>query len=181
MSKINSKNILLSILYLLVAYSVIAVTYILIKSNDIGYIDTALLMEKYPTAISAREQLNKKSEEWQKNTKTLESELTELNKEMIEKAATWSKSTLAEKQEDFKKKQGEYYRYSQAVSEKASKLEKELFQPVYDEVNIKIAEFANANGYEIILGTLSGGNILYANEATNLTIKFLDSVNAGVK
>ena len=84
------------------------------------------------------------------------------------------KKALVQKQEVFKKKQIDYARYSKAINEKAMKLEQEIFQPVYDKLNLAIKEFGNEKGYSIILGTMDGGNILYAENSSNITNNFLE-------
>ncbi|MBI5216821.1 MAG: OmpH family outer membrane protein [Ignavibacteriae bacterium] len=158
----------------LVAYTAVMTTMEFRKTTKVGYINTASLMEKYPAALKAREELNKKTEEWKKNLQTLETELTQLNQDLVQNAAKWKQDVLAQKQETMKKKQAEYAQYNRAISEKAAKTEAELFQPVYNDLNLKIADYGKHEGYDIILGTMSGGNILFAQDGVDLTQKFLD-------
>lgn len=156
-------------------------TFTFIKIPKVGYIETPVLMEKYPPAQKAREEINKRTEEWRKNIQTLETELNQLNQDMVQNAAKWSRSTLQQKQEKMQQKQVEYGRYSRAINEKAQQLEKDTFTPIYNELNAKLTDFGKAKGYDIIFGTVSGGNILYGDKAVDLTEKFLEYVQPTVK
>jgi outer membrane protein len=172
-SSVISNKTMMFLTGFLVLYAAVISTLNFIGTPKVGYIDSSKLMEKYPPAITAREEFNKKSLAWKENTKTLEDELVKLNQELLENSGKWNKNIIDEKQEKIKQKQMEYSRYGKAINDKAAELEKELFEPVYTELNNKINEFGSNKGYEIIFGTLAGGNILYANNATDLTEEFL--------
>ena len=168
-----TNKVLLGIIGVLILYAAVISTLNFINTPKVGYIDSSMLMEKYPPAIKAREDFEQKSTAWKENTNTLENEINQLNQELVEKSSQWAKDQITKRQEDIKKKQIEYQRYGNAISKKAQELEKELFEPVYTELNNKINEFGVDEGYQIIFGTLSGGNILYGNNSTDLTQDFL--------
>jgi len=148
------------------------------SATKVVYIDTTILMTKYKKIIDVKQKLNDESAEWQTNIQTLEKELTELNTQMVEQGASWSKDKLAETQKKIEKKQEDYYRYRRAIEEKTSKREQELLQPVIDEINIMIEDYGKAKHYDMILGTLSGGNVLYGNKSCDVTDEFLDYANS---
>lgn len=166
------------LLFILVVYAAGLTTYNYITTPKIGYIDSSIMMEKFPPAIKAREVFGLKTQAWKENTKTLENEITQLNQELVEKSGQWSKDVITKRQEEIKTKQMEYSRYGNAINKKAQELERELFEPVYAELNSKINEFGEKKGYQIIFGTLSGGSILYGNKTKELTLEFLTYVNA---
>lgn len=168
-----TNKVLLSVMGLLILYAAVISTLNFMNTPKVGYIDSSILMEKYPPAIKAREDFEQKSAAWKENTKTLENEINQLNQELVEKSSQWARDQITKRQEEIKKKQMEYSRYGNAITKKAQELEKELFEPVYTELNNKINEFGVDEGYQIIFGTLSGGNILYGNKTTDLTQDFL--------
>lgn len=172
----NYKSKLYYVIIVLCLYSAVIATFNYLSSPKIGYIDSSKLLEQYPAAKKAREEFNSKSITWQENVKTLETELIKLNKELLENSNSWSKQFISERQEEIKKKQLEYNKYGKAISEKASELEKKLFEPIYTEINNKVNEFGSEKGYQIIFGTLAGGNILYGNNNNDLTSEFLTYV-----
>ena len=173
--KTNQYLIYFSILFSILAVIIAIALYF--KIPKIGYIDSAILMQQYRGAIQASELFNEEKEEWENNIITLETELNELNKEFIEKGTNWDQNTIQEKKKKLEDKQKEYYKYRTAIEEKAAKRENELMQPVFDQLNADIADFAKKHNYDIILGTVTGGNILYGTKAKDLTERFLDYAN----
>ncbi len=154
-------------------YAATIATISFINKPKIGYVDSSILLEKYHGAIEAREKLKKQTDEWQNNIKTLDLELGKLNKEIIQENDEWDDETRKLKQKVFSKKQSELVRYSRAINDKAAKLEQELMAPVFVTVNTYISDFGKMNNYDMVFGTVAGGNILYAKEPTNLTNDFL--------
>lgn len=179
MSKINKIQKHIQPHWLLYPIMVLTLYAAIIASIDhfavpkIGYINSSVLLEKYEGAVAARKQLDAEGEKWQANIKTLETELASLNKTFVEENAKWGKKARTEKQAELQKKQDEYVRYKRAVTEKAAKLEQELLQNVYAELNAQVESFGKRNGHQMILGTVAGGNILYAQQAVDLTEAFL--------
>jgi outer membrane protein len=158
--------------------AVVAATLTFFRSPKIGYVDSATLLQQYKGAAAAKGKLDKELEEWQKNVKTLETELAQLNQEILKASEKWDRQQRSRKKEEFEKKQTDYARYSRAVNEKAVKREQELMQPVFDELNAHIKDFGHQHGYKIIFGTVAGGNILYGQEATDITGEFLAYANS---
>ncbi|MGH7596454.1 MAG: OmpH family outer membrane protein [bacterium] len=177
----NHQNRLIKWLVLLVSiltvYAASLATISVFNSPRLGYVNSSTLLEKYPPAISAREKIKKQTEEWQQNLKALELELGQLNQDLIENNQEWDKATRKSKQEDFAKRQKEFLRYNHVVKEKAAKLEQELMQPVLDELNHCMKEFGDEHGYDLIFGTVTGGNILYAQRAVDLTDQILTYIS----
>jgi outer membrane protein len=174
-------KIFLGVSAVLILYAATIATITFLKTPKIGYIESSVMMEKYQGAQKAREEINTKSEEWKKNIQTMETELTQLNQEIVQNVSKWSHTILQQKQENMQRKQAEYSRYGREANEKAQQLQNELFTPVYTELNAKLTEFGKAKGYDIIFGTLSGGSILYGDKAVNITEKFLEYVQPQVK
>ena len=158
-------------------YAAVMATISFMKLPKLGYVDSSVLLQKYPRAIEARENIKKKTEEWQKNVRTLETELSQLNQEILNKSADWNSTTRKLKQEAFAKKQNELIRYSRTVNEKAAKLEQELMLPVFNELNAYMKDFGKEHGFAMIFGTVAGGNILYAKQAIDLTEEILAYVS----
>ena len=147
------------------------------SSTKIGYVNSSILLERYEGAKEAREKIDKQTGEWQANIRTLEAELSQLNKDIVAKSNEWDKETLESKQEALKDKQEEMLRYSRATAERKSRLERDLMQPVLDTLNAYMKDFGQQRGYDIVFGTVAGGNILFAQESRDLTHEFLAYVS----
>src|SRR6185436_18604979 len=116
----NFSKLFIAAMILIALYTASMSTFNFFRTQKVGYINNSVLMDKYPEAMKAREQLNKKADEWKKNIHSLESELSELNDEILQNAGKWSKQMISAKEDSMKRKQVEYSRYTQAVSQKAS-------------------------------------------------------------
>ncbi len=169
------KNII-AIILAVIAIAFSAYTYL--NSPKIRYIDSSVMLEKYNGAIKAREDFETKSNAWTENIQVLETELNKMNEEIVADGSKWGKKKLADKKKDLDKKGREYAKYRRAIEDKASKLENDLMQPVYDELNSLLEEFGEKKGYDIIFGTVSGGNILHANRKVDITTDFIKYANS---
>lgn len=155
-------------------------SYILLTIPKIGYIDSSVLMEKYTGMEKARKQLKTEIEKWSENIRTLGEEIKTLNDKIQREGTSWAPDVRKKQFADFENKQNDYNRYEKAIREKASNRERELFQPVMDEINIQLEKYAKEKGIDIILGTLTGGNILYGGEKLDLTKDFLAYANSNL-
>ena len=122
--------------------------------------------------------MNKEIAEWESNINILEMELNQLNQEFIEEGHNWGKEKKNVKKIDLENKQSEYIRYRKAIEEKKTTREKEIMQPIFDHLNSKIKEFGRMYNYDLIWGTVTGGNILYSNKSSDLTQDFIEFVNS---
>lgn len=160
----------------IIAIVILILSYL--NSPKVVYIDSAVLMDKYLGAIEAKEKIDLEQEEWKNNILTLETELNQLNSDFIENGKNWSASTVEKKQQELEKKQQDYFRYRQAIEEKVAKRENEIMQPIFDQLNSDIKTYGKKKRYDIILGTISGGNILYSKQKLDITEDFLAYANS---
>jgi outer membrane protein len=174
----NHSRWLLIAIALISVYAATLNTVTWLTPNRVGYVDSSRLLEKYKGAIAAREKLNKQTETWTQNLKTLEQELNQLNQELVQSKPRTPRKVLQSKQDQIARKREEYARYGQAVSGKSAQLEEELLKPVLAELNAAMADYGEGKGYDIIFGTTAGGNILYGRKAVDLTEDFLSYANA---
>lgn len=177
-SETTKQNQMLSYASLGLSLAALVVSlFIFLTSSKVAYVNSQTLIQKYKGAIAAREKLTKETDEWKKNIKSLEDELTKMNQEIMAENNKWSASVRKQKLAEFDKKQQDYNRYTRATQEKASKREQELIQPVFDELNVYVKDYGKDHGYRIIFGTVAGGNILYGEETADITDRFLEYVN----
>lgn len=159
---------------------VLAVTAVLLSlyqfnnSPKIAYVESNVLIAEYSESKEAREELDTKIKEWQANINTLNGELEALNTELVEKAEGWGTQKREEHVAKMQQKQQELGRYNAAVNKKASELETELMEPVYATINNRMKAFGKERGFKIVFGTVQGGNILYGDEAVNITWDFIN-------
>ena len=172
----SSSNQITPLLALIAVIAIAALglsIYQFVTPKKVAFVESNVLLTEYSESKQAREELNAKVQEWQANITTLQQELEVLNNELVEKAEGWNQSQRDTHLQKMQEKQQELGRYSQAVNQKATELETELMEPVYASINNRIEAFGKENGYSIVFGTVQGGNILYGNDAVNVTWDFI--------
>ena len=148
-----------------------------VKEDRIAFVDNSVLLQNYKGAKAAREKIEAKRQEWTRNAKVLEDSINALNKQLMEFGKSMPKEELKRKSTLLDGKQQDYIRYVRATSEKASKMEKDEMQPIFDELNASIKDYAKQKRYTLVFGTVAGGNILFGSDAVDITQDFLSYAN----
>lgn len=180
LSRTENRNgfILISagILIVLAIYGAVVSTLLLTYSPSIAYVDSGLLLQKYTGAVEANKKYEEESAKWESNIQMLKSELDSLNFQFVQNSEKWSLSKKRDMANYAKKREDDLSRYSRAIQQRASSRQQELLSPVIVEINNTIADYGRERGYKMIFGT-SDGNIVYAEEAVNVTEDVLALLN----
>jgi len=145
-------------------------------NSNIAYVETSVLIEGYEGTKVARKQFEAKSKIWQANTDTLivqwENELKAYEKER----ANMSEKEIKLKEELLRNKQQQLGQYQEAMKRKAQEEDQNMTNTVMNDINDYLKEFGKKSEHTYILGA-NGGNIVYAQEAENITKEVLKGLN----
>lgn len=162
-----------------IAIAGIIVTWIFFmgRTMKVVYVDNGVLMTKYEGMKDARKEYEKKAAVWQANADTL---VSEWEREL--KAYEKERSGMSAKERELKEqllsnKQQQIAQYREAVQMKAREEEQKMTQTVLNEVNDYLKDYGKKRGYTFILGATGVGNIVYANEARNITEEIVKGLN----
>jgi outer membrane protein len=154
--------------------------FFFIKAERIAYVDSNKLINGYQGMIDARQVYQKKASVWQANVDTLA-------KEVQLKIANYEKESLrmSQKEKDLSRelirtKQKQLEDYQQALNGQAQQEDAKMTTEVVSQMNTFIKQYGEAHGYTIILAT-ADGNIVYAQEAINITDEVLEGLNKQYK
>lgn len=170
------KQNLISILALAVAVGTAGLG-IFMRPAKIGYAETSVLLSEFSEAVKARQEFERAQEEWDKNIKNINDSLLaamERLKTSYEKAKPREKEALSR---DLNRWNADLNRYTQATRKMAEEKERALMAPVLDKMNRYMKSWGEKRGYDLIFGTTSGGNILQADAAYNVTSLLLKDLN----
>lgn len=170
------KNQIIALVALAAAAGAIVLHFVQ-KPPKVGYAETAVLMSEFSEAIKAKKEFEAAQKEWDANLKALNDSLMATMDRM---KAEYDKSPAATKdslRNLLQKRNDDLQRYTNAVKQKAVEKEKELMDPVIRKINSHLDVWGKQHGYDLILGTMSGGNILQANPVFNVTAKVLKDLN----
>ncbi len=178
----KSKNLLIWIVTCLAVYAAVVSTMYLIGNNNqkIGYVYSKEILKSHKGAVAADSVIALETKLQQEKIYTLQAELDSLSTIYLENENKWSAGRKKEFQALYIKKETHLKQYAQSAQQEINKKQQELLQPVYAEIDSVITEYANQHGYKIILGAIQG-NIVYAEEAVNVTEEVIQFMNAGAK
>jgi len=85
---------------------------------------------------------------------------------------------LEQKQQSLKGKQQKLNDYQRAIQNQIQKEDQKITQTIINDINDYVTEFGKRNDYKIILGAKGDGNVMYAEEVSDLTEIVLAELNA---
>lgn len=148
------------------------------RGPKIGYAETSVLISEFSASAKARAEFEAAQKEWDKNLNLLNDSLMAAMENM---KANYDKAPAAERQRlrgHLEKRNDDLQRYTNAVKRMSEEKERELMEPVIRKVNAFLDLWGRKNGYDMVLGTLTGGNILQADPDLNVTARVLKDLNA---
>lgn len=139
------------------------------EQKKLGYIDTAVLLNKFDRAAQVRSEIQTATTQWQAEAQEMGQSLDSLRQRYINDHAGMSSAEQQRLRTRIADRELEYNRFMKALNQKAAGLEAEKLQPVFQELNGILKEYGKTRGYDIIWGTTPDGNIVYADSSANLT------------
>jgi outer membrane protein len=167
--------------------TVIIIGFILLSSavaiaQKYAFVDSDYIRKNIPAFATAQEQLDKLSQQWEKEVadgyavveqmyKSYQNEAPLLSQEM----KTRREEAIITKEKEVKELQNKYFGMEGELFRKRE----ELVKPVQDEILKAIKDIAVEGSYAVIFDTASGGNILFANPKFDISDQVLEKL--GIK
>ncbi len=158
---------------------------ILISSVSLGfaqkyaYVDTEYILGKIPSYKAAQEQLDKLSQQYQKELETLHNELDKMYKDFQSEAVLLSddmkrrrEDVIVTKEKEYKKLQRQYFGPEGDLYRKRQS----LIKPIQDDVFKALQEIAEQGGYSIIFDKAGGLSLIYTNPKYDLSDQVLQKL-----
>jgi len=161
------------------------ITIVLISSfvannskNELVYVDVNKLIEGYNRTKVEKEAFTEKTNVLKANVDSL---ITNWQTEL--KVYEKERSSMGEKeielrQELLANKQQQINNYQQAVQKQVQEEDQKMTQTLINDINDYVQEYGKKHGYPMIFGAGGNGNIMYAEEASDLTDEVLIGLNA---
>ena len=147
------------------------------QSTNLVYVDVNKLLESYKRTEIVRSEFEKKAKTLQSNVDSLILGWQEDLKTYKKERSKMTKKEISLKQELLNNKQQQISSYQQAIQKQIQEEDKKATQTVINDINDYVKEYGKKKGYEIIFGASGSGNIMYADEGTDLTEKILEGLN----
>ncbi len=144
-----------------------------------AFVDSEYIRKNIPAFTTAQEQLDKLSEQWEKEVadgyavveqmyKSYQSEVPLLSQDMKIKR----EEAITTKEKEMKELQNKYF----GMEGELFKKRQELVKPIQDEILKAIKDIAAEGSYAVIFDTASGGNILFANPKFDISDQVLEKL-----
>lgn len=144
-----------------------------------AYVDTQYILGNIPSYKSAQEQLDKISQQYQKELETLHAELDKMYKDFQAEAVLLSddmkrkrEDMIVTKEKEYKKLQRQYFGAEGDLYQKRQS----LIKPIQDDVFKAIQEVAEQGAYSIIFDKAGGLSMIYTNSKYDLSDQILQKL-----
>lgn len=159
-----------------ILFATIAI-YFAKSSSDLVYVDVNKLIEGYSRTKTAKTEFDKKANTMKSSIDSLianwQKELQVYEKER----GSMSAKELKLKQELLQNKQQQINGYQEGIQKQIQDEDTKITQTVINDINDYVKEYGKKHGYKIIFGASGGGNIMYADESSDLTETVLKGLN----
>jgi len=144
-----------------------------------AYVDTQYILGNIPSFKAAQDQLEKISQQYQKELETLHSELDKMYKDFQSEVVLLSddmkrkrEDMIVTKEKEYKKLQRQYFGAEGDLFQKRQALVK----PIQDDVFKAIQEVAEQGAYSIIFDKAGGLSMIYTNPKYDLSDQILQKL-----
>lgn len=174
------KKIILTLL-ITITIGVVWIAYKVTKTSKIAYVRSADLIYSYEGMKEAQLKQEKKTMELKSNLDTLQVNFQKAINQYNQDFAKLTKEEKFQREKLLGVQQNQLKDYSQTVEETIKKQDDQLTQGVLNQVNSFVEEYSKKKGYDLVLGTTSSGNILFATESMDITNEVLTALNSQYK
>ncbi len=144
-----------------------------------AFVDTEYILNNIPAYKAAKEQLDKISQEWQKEIETKYAEIDQMYKDyqaervlLSEDMRKKREDIIVNKEKEVKELQKSYFGPNGALFKKRQ----ELIKPIQDEVYKAVKDLATEGGYAVIFDTASGPTMIYTNPRYDISDEVLEKL-----
>jgi outer membrane protein len=163
----------------------VLVSFLLISFVSLGYaqkfayVDTEYILGNIPSYKAAQEQLDKLSQQYQKELETLHTELDKMYKDFQAEAVLLSddmkrrrEDVIVTKEKEYKKLQRQYFGPEGDLYRKRQS----LIKPIQDDVFKAIQDIADQGAYSVIFDKAGGLSLIYSNPKYDLSDQVLQKL-----
>lgn len=148
------------------------------SSSQQVYVDVNKLLDGYKRTKIVKAEFEEKAKTLNANVDSLMGDWQKELKSYEKERSKMSKKELELKQQLLSNKQQQINNYQQAIQKQIQEEDKKSTQTVINDINDYIKDYGKTHNHKIIFGASGGGNIMYADEATDLTQEILEGLNA---
>ncbi|GAB5400284.1 MAG: OmpH family outer membrane protein [Aureisphaera sp.] len=161
----------------LIALAAVIISFFYNSTSDLVYVDVNKLLEGYDRTQVERSKFEEKAKGLQANVDSLIANWQEELKTYEKERSSMTQKEIQLKQELLSNKQQQIGSYQQAIQKQIQEEDQKATQTVINDINDYVKEYGKQHNHSIIFGASGSGNIMYADEASDLTEIVLEGLN----
>ncbi len=138
-----------------------------------AFINSKVLLEQSPQAVSANAELQKQFGEREQSLRKLAQEIQQMEKTYKTDSAVMSDEQKKKAEDNIIQNKRRFQFEQQSLKEDLQSKQRELLQKVQVSIKSVIQEYGSKNGYDFIF---TDASIAYASDAVNITDKILEEL-----
>ncbi len=149
------------------------------SAQKFAYINTEYILKKIPAYKTAQDQLDKLSQQYQKEIETRYTALEEMYKKyqadkvlLTEDMKQRRENEIITKEKEAKELQRQYFGDDGTLSKKKD----ELFKPIQEKISAAVKDLATQDGYHVIFDTAANPSMIYTAPRYDLSDKVLEKL-----
>ena len=149
------------------------------NTHKVGYISTEYILKKIPAYKTAQDQLDKLSQQYEKEVETRYAALEELYKKyqadkvlLTDDMKQRRENEIITKEKEAKELQRQYFGQDGTLNKKQT----ELLNPINEQIKNAVKEVATQDGYAIIIDITANPSVLYTAPRFDLSDKVLEKL-----
>lgn len=143
----------------------------------IAYVRSQDLIYGYEGMKEAQIGFNKEKTQWVANVDTLEANFKKAVATYQKEYSNLKANARKERERGLQNQEMQLDQYKRAIDDKIRSRDQEVTEEVLNQINQYAIQYAEAEGYDFVLGTTVSGNLLYANDSKDITEELLDHIN----
>ncbi|MBN2273500.1 MAG: OmpH family outer membrane protein [Bacteroidales bacterium] len=159
--------------------AVLCVSTVMAVAQKYAFVDTEYILNNIPSYKAAKEQLDKVSQDWQKEIEDKYAEIEQMYKDyqaervlLADDMRQKREEIIVNKEKEVKELQKSYFGQDGALFKKRQ----ELIQPIQDEIYKAVKDLATEGGYAVIFDTSSGPSMIYTNPRYDISDEVLQKL-----
>jgi outer membrane protein len=159
--------------------TVLCISTVVAVAQKYAFVDTEYILNNIPSYKAAKAQLDKVSQDWQKEIEAKYAEIDQMYKDyqaervlLAEDMLKKREEIIVNKEKEVKELQKSYFGQNGALFKKRQ----ELIQPIQDEIYKALKDMATEGGYAVIFDTSSGTSMIYTNPRYDISDEVLQKL-----
>lgn len=149
------------------------------QKSKVAFIRSSDVLANYKGVKEANALISTKYGEWQANLAKLEQEWQNKQDSIHRFASILPVALQRRLREEIEVSKSNYEKYATYVKDISKVEQDKILQQALDQINATIKVYAEEKDYELVIGVLSSGNVLYGADKIDITDEIISRLNNG--